>query len=75
MTLFSLAMNMLVKVAEPEFYGPLSKSGVRQPPIRAFMDDLTVTITAVPGARWILQGLEKIMAWARISFKPAKSRS
>lgn len=73
--LFALAMGMLVKAAEPECRGPLSKSGVRQPPIRAFTDDLTVTTTAVPGARWILQGLERIMAWARMSFKPAKSRS
>lgn len=39
------------------------------------MDDLTVITTAVPGARWILQGLERIMVWARMSFKPAKSRS
>ncbi len=54
-TLFALAMNMLVKAAETESRGPLSKSGVRQPPIRAFMDNLTVTTTAVPGARWILQ--------------------
>ncbi len=74
-TLFALAMNMLVKAAETECRGPLSKSGVRQPPIRAFMDDLTVTTTAVPGARWILQGLERLMSWARMSFKPVKSRS
>ncbi len=67
-TLFALAMNMLVKAAETECRGPLSKSG-------AFMDDLTVTTTAVPGARWILQGLESLMSWARMSFKPAKSRS
>lgn len=39
------------------------------------MDDLTVTTAAVPGARWILQGLERLMSWARMSFKPAKSRS
>jgi len=39
------------------------------------MDDLTVTTTAVPGARWILQGLERLMSWARMSFKPTKSRS
>lgn len=67
-----MAMNMLVKSTESESRGPLSKTGVRQPPIRAFMDDLTVT-TTVPGARWILQ-LEKIMAWVRMSFKPPKSR-
>ncbi|KAK7901244.1 hypothetical protein WMY93_018013 [Mugilogobius chulae] len=73
--LFSLAMNMLVKSTEPECRGPKSRSGIRQPPIRAFMDDLTVTTESVPGARWILKGLEKVMGWARMSFKPAKSRS
>lgn len=41
--LFALAMNMVVKAAETECRGLLSKSGIRQPPIRAFMDDLTVT--------------------------------
>lgn len=41
--LFALAMNMLVNSAEPECRGLKSKSGIRQPPIRAFMDDLTVT--------------------------------
>lgn len=73
--LFALAMNMVVKAAETECRGPLSKSGVRQPPIRAFMDDLTVTTTSVPGCRWILQGLERLIRWARMSFKPSKSRS
>ncbi|XP_061571176.1 uncharacterized protein LOC133424524 [Cololabis saira] len=74
-SLFALAMNMVVKAAETECRGPLSKSGTRQPPIRAFMDDLTVTTTSVPGARWILQGLEKLISWARMSFKPTKSRA
>ncbi|XP_051969484.1 LOW QUALITY PROTEIN: uncharacterized protein LOC127634119 [Xyrauchen texanus] len=64
--LFSLAMNMLTKSAEPECRGPKTKSAQRQPPIRAFMDDLTVTTESVPGCRWI-----KI----RMHFKPAKSRS
>lgn len=74
-TLFALAMNMLVKAAETECQGPLSRSGVWQPPIRAFMDDLTVTTTSVPRARWILQGMEMLMSWARMRFRPAKSRS
>lgn len=68
-------MNMVVKAAETECRGPLSKSGTRQPPFRAFMDDLTVTTTSAPGARWILQGLEKRISWARMSFKPTKSRA
>lgn len=59
-TLFSLAMNMLVKLAKVECRGLITKSGVQQPPIRAFMDDLTVTTASVPGSRWILQGLERL---------------
>ena len=74
-TLFTLAINMIVKSAEIECQGPMMKTGVRQPPIRAYMDDLTVTTTSVMGSRWILRSLEKLMAWARMKFKPAKSRS
>lgn len=44
-------------------------------PVRAFMNDLTITTTSVPGSRWILQGLEKLITWARMSFKPTKSKS
>lgn len=73
--LFALAMNMLVKSAEPGCRGPKSMSGIRQPPIRAFMDDLTVTTESVPGGRWVLKGLERLMGWARMLFKPTKSRS
>lgn len=36
-SLFALAMNIVVKAAEAKCRGPLSKSGTRQPPIRAFM--------------------------------------
>ena len=74
-TLFALAMNILVKSAEKECRGPTTNTGVRQPPIRAYMDDLTVTTSSVTGCRWILRGLEKQIAWARMSFKPSKSRS
>jgi len=69
--LSTLAMNMLVKSAEVQCRGPLTKTGVQQTPIRAFMDDLP----SVPGSRWILKGLEEMITWARMSFKPAKSRS
>ncbi|KAK0151167.1 hypothetical protein N1851_007647 [Merluccius polli] len=41
----------------------------------AFMDDLTVMTESVPGCRWILKGLEKLVEWARMRFKPIKSRS
>ena len=39
------------------------------------MDDLTVTTTSVMGGGWLLKGLERNMTWARMYFKPAKSRS
>ena len=73
--LLTLVMNMIIKSAEPECRGSRTKSGIRQPPIRAFMDDLTVTTESVPGSRWILQELEKLIGWARMRFKPTKSRS
>lgn len=42
-------MNM-VKSAEVECHGPLTKS-VQQPPVRAYMDDLTVMTSSVLGSR------------------------
>lgn len=38
------------------------------------MDDLMVKTTSVPGSRWIL-GVEKLIIWVQISFKPVKYRS
>lgn len=66
---------MTTKSVEVECRGPLSRSGTRQPPIRIFMDDLTVMTTFVPGCRWLLQGFGRLITWARMSFKAAKSRS
>lgn len=34
---------MLVKSSEPEFRGPKTRSGICQPPISVFIDDLTAT--------------------------------
>ncbi|XP_061778568.1 uncharacterized protein LOC133569990 [Nerophis ophidion] len=44
-------------------------------PIRAFMDDLTITARSVPEGRCILEDLIELTNWARMEFKPAKSRS
>ena len=74
-SLFTLAINMLVKSAETECRGPVSSSGTQQPPIRAFIDDLTVTAPSVHGCRWLLRGLQRLISWARMDFKPTKSRS
>lgn len=73
--MIALAMNLVVQSAEVECRGTLTETGVRQPPVRAFMNRLTVTTTSVTGSRWILWSLEKLIAWARMSFKPTQSRS
>ncbi|XP_076075792.1 uncharacterized protein LOC143046522 [Mytilus galloprovincialis] len=62
------------KVEKPS-RGPLLSSGVRQPPVRAFMDDMTVTAKTVIEGRWTLEELERMIKWARMKFKPSKSRS
>ena len=66
---------MIVKSAEKECRCPITKSGIRQPPIRAYMDDLTVTTAYFTGCRWLARGLEKLIGWARMKFKLVKSRS
>lgn len=56
-----LNMNLLVKSAEFECRGPLMRNGVWQTLIRAYMDDVTVTLSSVAGCQSILQDLEKII--------------
>ena len=73
--LFSAAMNLIVKSAEKMSRGPVLATGVRQPPTRAFMDDMTITAKSVPEGRWMLEDIGELVQWARMKFKPAKSRS
>ena len=39
------------------------------------MDDLTITTQTHVQARWVLSALESTTSWARMKFKPKKSRS
>ena len=73
-TLFTLSMNMIAKSAEIECRGPIIETRVRHPPFRAYINSMTVTSTSFMGSRWILHSLEKLVAWARMKFKLAKSR-
>ncbi|CAC5417464.1 unnamed protein product [Mytilus coruscus] len=73
--LFSAAMNLLVKSAEKMSRGPVMSSGVSQPPARAFMDDMAITAKSVLEGKWMLQDLGELIDWARMKFKPSKSRS
>lgn len=72
--LFVLGMNLILKAAEEETRGPKTASGIRMPPNRGFMDDITITTQSHIQTRWILSSLEDTVSWARMKFKPKKSR-
>ncbi|XP_078685568.1 uncharacterized protein LOC144918575 [Branchiostoma floridae x Branchiostoma belcheri] len=50
-------------------------SGKRLPPLRAFMDDVTTLLRTAPCTTRVLKRLEELTRWARMQFKPSKSRS
>ena len=72
--LFIMRMNIIMKAGERETRGPRMKSGSYQPALRGFMDDLTITTTSIVQARWVLNALDDAVTWARMKFKPKKSR-
>ncbi|CAC5403354.1 unnamed protein product [Mytilus coruscus] len=73
--LFIMSMNIIMNAAERETRGPKTDSRFFLPAKRGFMDDLTVTSSSHIQARWILLALEEVVTWARMKFKPKKSRS
>ncbi|KAI8507131.1 hypothetical protein Bbelb_155700 [Branchiostoma belcheri] len=67
-------MNLVMKPALGQARGPKTDSGIRQRPLKAFMDDLTVTTESVISARYVLRSLSKAASWARMKFKAKKCR-
>ncbi|XP_052280954.1 uncharacterized protein LOC127878469 [Dreissena polymorpha] len=67
-------MNLIIKAGDRESRGPKTQTDIRLPPKRRFMDDLTITTESHIQARWILSALEEFVSWARMAFKPRKSR-
>ena len=72
--LFVMGMNMILKAAERETRGPKTNAGIRLPANRGFMNDLTITTETHIQARRILKALDETVTWARMVFKPRKSR-
>jgi len=72
--LFIMGMNLIIEAAASKAKGPRMKSGIRQTPLRGFMDDITLTTTSHVEARWMLSELDHMATWARMRFKPKKSR-
>lgn len=73
--LFVMGMNLIINPANAETRGPKTSTGLHLPTNRGFMDDLTVTTQTHIQARWVLKALEEAATWARMKFKPKKSRS
>ena len=63
--LFVMCMGMVTTAAERETRGPNIDSGIYQPQISGFLDDLTMTTTSHIQARWVLSALEDSVFWAR----------
>ena len=72
--LFIIGMNLIIKAAKRETRGPITASGARLPANRSFMGDLTISTKSHIQARWILKVLDETVSWARMNFKPQKSR-
>lgn len=72
--LFIMRMNLLLVAAEGITQGPKLESGVVQPVLRAFMDDITVTTVTHIQARWVLETLGSIASWVGMLVKASMSR-
>ena len=73
--LFVLAMEVILKASE-QYAGPTNLGdGCQMHPLKAFMDDTTILCSEEEDTRKILERLDGLMSWSRMSFKPKKSRS
>ena len=73
--LFAMAMEVIVRSARAQGRGVELAPNQVLPPIRAFMDDLTLLNPSTNEADKVLVKLEELVQWARMKFKPRKSRS
>lgn len=72
---FTMAMEVIIRASKWVVGGQWADSGLRLPPLRAYMDDITTLTTTVPCTRRLLGKLEENIRWARMKIKPSKSRS
>ena len=73
--LFVMAMEIILKASE-RYAGPADLGdGCEMHPLKAFMDDTTILCSSEEDTRRMLNRLDELMTWCRMSFKPKKSRS
>src|SRR3984885_12399458 len=71
--LFVMAMQVILKAAESFAKGTKLDEGYHLPPLKAFMDDTTILTTDEGQARKMLDRLDDLIKWCRMSFKPKKT--
>ena len=72
---FTMAMEVIIRASKWVVGGERLASGIRLPPIRAYMDDMTTMTTTARCTRRLLGKLQENISGARMKFKPPKSRS
>ena len=73
--LFVMAMEVIIRGAKDSVKGAQLAPGQTLPPLRAFMDDITILSPDQKGVERALERLQLLIRWAKMKFKPQKSRS
>ena len=73
--LFVLAMEMVLRGAEDAGEGIALAPNQVIPPMRAYMDDVTILSEDSKNTKAVLDRLQDLIGWARMKFKAKKSRS
>ena len=66
---------MIIGAGKYQGVGEEMASGQEHPPIRAFMDDLTLLNPSINNAEAVLNKLSKVMIWACMKIQAKKYRS
>ncbi|KAJ8351711.1 hypothetical protein SKAU_G00231870 [Synaphobranchus kaupii] len=73
--LFVAAFEVILIGARQVVGGVRLSAGRRLPPLRIYMDDITCLLRTAPCMSRLLKRLDELISWARMKFKPCKSRS
>jgi hypothetical protein len=73
--LFVLVMEMIIRSASRFVEGVSAAQNQTLPPMRAFMDDITIVTPNEKQAKNALENLQEVIMWCQMKFKPVKSRS
>ena len=73
--LFVAAFEIILRGARQTVGGIRLQTGQRLPPLRSYMDDVTVVLETAPCTRRCLKRMDELVTWARMKIKPSKSRS